>query len=105
MKDHKRILGTLYIAWAVLSLVASVAMALYGGAELAIPWLYWLSTVVVAIAYAWVGFRLREHDPRVRVAAILLGVLALISFPVGTVLGIYALWAMLRRPQPTQAAH
>lgn len=105
MKDHKRILGTLYIAWAVLSLVASVAMALYGGAELAIPWLYWLSTVVVAIAYAWVGFRLREHDSRVRVAAILLGVLALISFPVGTVLGIYALWAMLRRPQPTQAAH
>ena len=33
---------------------------------------------------------------------ILLGVLALLSFPVGTALGIYALWTLLRRPQTAQ---
>ncbi|WP_373046183.1 hypothetical protein [Vulgatibacter sp.] len=104
MRDHRRILGLLYIAWAVLQLVGAIGIAIYGKIELAVPWLYWLSTVVVSVAYAWVGWRLRLHDPRVRVAAILLGVLALLSFPVGTVLGIYALWSLLRRPQTSEAA-
>lgn len=97
MKDHKRILGTLYLAWAVLQFVGAVAMAAWGRMEMAIPWLFWLSTIVVSLAYAWVGVGLRHHDPRFRVSAILLGVLALLSFPVGTVLGIYALWALLRK--------
>jgi hypothetical protein len=102
VRDHRRILGTLFMAWAVLQLVGAVAIQLYGAMELAVPWLYWASTVVVSIAYAWVGWRLRQHDPRVRVGAILLGVLALLSFPVGTALGIYALWTMLRRPHTAQ---
>lgn len=97
MKDHRRILGTLYLAWAVLQFVGAVAMATWGRMEMAIPWLFWLSTVVVSLAYAWVGVGLRNHDPRFRVSAILLGVLALLSFPVGTALGIYALWALLRK--------
>jgi len=103
MRDHHRILGILFIAWAVLQLAGSIAIAIVGEVEIAVPWLYWLSTVIVAIAYAWVGWRLYVHDPRVRVAAILLGVLALLSFPIGTALGIYALWSMLRRPAPRQA--
>lgn len=103
MRDHRRILGTLYIAWAVLQLVGAVALSVWGESRPAIPWLYWLSSVVVAIAYGWVGWRLRLHDPRVRVGAILLGLLALLSFPVGTVLGIYALWSLLRKEQPQEA--
>lgn len=99
-KDHWRILGTLYIAWAVISFLGAAGLAFYGQAEIAVPWLYWLSAVAVAIAYGWVGTRLRQHDPRIKVAAILLGVLALLSFPIGTVLGVYALWALLRRPAP-----
>lgn len=97
MKDHRRILGTLYIAWAALQLVGAVAMAIWGDMQIAIPWLFWLSTVVVSVAYVWVGMGLRGHDPRFRVSAILLSVLALLSFPVGTALGIYGLWAMLRK--------
>ena len=103
MRDHRKILGTLFIVWAVLQLAGSIAMAIYGDVELAVPWLFWLSTVVVGIAYAWVGWRLRLHDPRVRIASILLGVLALLSFPVGTVLGGYALWSLLRRPETREA--
>jgi len=103
MRDHRRILGMLYIAWAALQLAGAIGLAIWGELEIAVPWLYWLSTVVVAIAYAWVGWRLRLHDPRVRVAAILLGVLALLSFPVGTALGVYALWSLLRRPEHREA--
>ena len=104
MRDHRRILGTLYIAWAVLQLVGDVGLSVWGETQLAVPWLYWLSTVIVSIAYAWVGWRLRLHDPRVRVGAILLGVLALLSFPVGTALGIYALWSLLKKRHPQEAA-
>ena len=105
MKDHRRILGTLFIAWGVLQLVGSAALVAWGRAEIAVPWLYWLSTIVVAIAYGWVGLRLRAHDARFRVASILLSVLALLSFPIGTALGGYGLWALLRRPRAEQAAH
>lgn len=103
MRDHHKIVGILYIAWAVLQLAGSIVVAVMGQVEIAVPWLFWLSTLVVAAAYAWVGWRLRVRDPRVRIAAILLGVLALLSFPVGTVLGIYALWTLLRRSAPTEA--
>ena len=104
MRDHRKILGTLYVVWAVVQLVGAIGIQMYGHMEIAVPWLYWLSTAIVSIAYAWVGVRLRRHDPRVRVAAILLGVLALLSFPVGTVLGIYALWSLLKRPAPAHTA-
>jgi hypothetical protein len=103
MRDHHKILGILYIAWAVLQLAGSIGVVVVREAEIAVPWLFWLSTVIVSIAYAWVGWRLRLHDPRVRVAAILLGVLALISFPIGTLLGAYAIWALLRRPAAREA--
>ena len=93
----------LYLVWAVVQLLGAVGLHLYGKTEIAVPWLYWLSTAIVSVAYAWVGYRLRLHDPRVRVGAILLGVLALLSFPVGTALGVYALWSLLRRPEPAQS--
>lgn len=99
MRDHRRILGALFIAWAVLQIAFAITLAITRrGQPIPYPTLYWISTALLALAYAWTGWRLRLHDARVRVLAILLSAFALISFPVGTLLGIYGLWALLRRP-------
>jgi len=97
VRDHRKILGTLFIAWAVLQVIASIVLVASGDmAEVPLPWLYWISTALLAIAYGWVGLKMRQHDPRVRFLAILLSVLALISFPFGTALGVYGLVILLR---------
>ena len=44
-----------------------------------------------------VGLKLQAHKPWARVVQIILGVLALPGFPVGTALGAYYLWAMLNK--------
>jgi hypothetical protein len=95
VRDHQRILGTLFIAWAVAQIFGVIAVAATSP-EPAPPML-WLLGALAVVAYGWVGLRLRARDPRVRIASILLSALALLSFPVGTVLGFYGLWVLLRR--------
>jgi len=106
MRDHRRILGSLFVAWAVLQAVTMVVLASVGGmAEEPLAWklVRWALVVLAAVVYGVVGLRLRAHDPRVRVFAIVFSALALLSFPVGTALGIYGLWVLLRRPAQAPA--
>ncbi len=42
-----------------------------------------------------VGWGLMQHEPWARIAAIVLGILALFHPPLGTLLGIYTLWVLL----------
>jgi hypothetical protein len=42
-----------------------------------------------------VGWGLMQHQPWARIAAIVLGVLAIFHPPLGTALGIYTLWVLL----------
>ena len=96
MKDHPRLLGSLFLAWAVaqvIVLVVALAAAPYQGA---IPAFFWLTLVLSALAYGSVGYLLRRRAPQARVPAIVLSALALLSFPIGTALGIYGLWTLLR---------
>ncbi len=46
------------------------------------------------------GWGLWQREPWARIAALVLGVLALLHFPIGTALGIYTLWVLL----PAEAA-
>jgi hypothetical protein len=96
MKDHLRILGSLFIGWAALQVVSAVVLSAMRGLPERAPALFALTTVVLAIAYGWTGFRLRLHDRRVRVPAIILCALALLSFPFGTAIGAYGLWVLIR---------
>jgi hypothetical protein len=41
------------------------------------------------------GWGLLTRQPWARVLAIVLGVISLIEFPVGTAIGVYTLWALL----------
>ncbi|MBI3182213.1 MAG: hypothetical protein HYZ28_08720 [Myxococcales bacterium] len=96
MRDHGRILGNLFIAWAAAQVIGAVVVSITRSAERP-PALFWVFSVAAALLFGWAGTRLRLHDPRVRIAAIVLSALALLSFPVGTALGIYGLWALLKR--------
>jgi hypothetical protein len=50
--------------------------------------------MVGAIAGALAGWGLLDRRPWARTLAIVLGVLALFDFPLGTALGVYTLWVL-----------
>jgi hypothetical protein len=53
--------------------------------------------LLVAAGGICVGWGLIQYQPWARVVAIVLGVVALVRPPFGTVLGIYTLWVLLAR--------
>lgn len=105
VKDHARILGGLYMAWAVFQTLSAVVLLVAGGtpAQGAAFWVFAAVTLLLLVAYALTGRRLWAHDLRARPIAVALAVVALLSFPVGTALGVYALWALFRRVVPAAA--
>lgn len=97
MRDHGRTLGGFFIGWALVQLVAASVLATQAPSGNRPAALFWLFTGLMAVAYGWVGLRLRAHDSRARVPAMILAAVALLSFPVGTALGGYGLWALIKR--------
>jgi hypothetical protein len=95
MRDHRSLLGTLFVVWAVIQGVTGVAMAIAGTVE--ITFMFWFVLAVSVAIYAWVGLQLRG-GAQLRLAAGILSALALLSIPIGTALGIYGLWVVLRAP-------
>lgn len=106
---HLRILGTLWMVIGALWLVPSLVFMSIGNAVpfmmhrslfgnvLLPPLMFGLGTgfLLVAAGGICVGWGLMQREPWARVAAIVLGILALLHPPVGTLLGIYTLWVML----------
>ena len=60
------------------------------------------SFLIVAAGGVCVGWGLMQRAPWARIAAIVLGILALFHFPVGTALGIYTLWVLLSNDAAVQ---
>jgi hypothetical protein len=52
------------------------------------------ATVIGAVLAAFVGFSLLQRKPWGRTLAIVVSILALFRFPLGTALGIYTLWVL-----------
>lgn len=103
VRDHARILGTLFIGWAALQVVTFLMVLFMPELERPEGVLFPILTAVIVVAYGWVGLRLREGDPRARTPAIILSAVALLSIPIGTALGIYGLWALLRSPKEVES--
>jgi hypothetical protein len=104
MRDHVRILGTLFMAWGVAQFVALIAFAAgwrMNAPQTRVPGLAWVLTLLGGAIYLWIGRSLRQRDLRIRTPAILLSILALLSFPVGTVIGAYGLWVFFSRKELT----
>jgi hypothetical protein len=52
--------------------------------------------LVLSIPFIAAGLGVRRRSAWARVGAMVLGALSLLSFPIGTALGGYALWALTR---------
>jgi hypothetical protein len=110
LERHLRTLGTLWIVAGTLFLIPSIILLAIGSfVHLAIPGtqelartlgpliLYVLggSLLVVAAGGICVGWGLMRPQPWARIAALILGILALFHLPFGTALGVYTLWVLL----------
>jgi hypothetical protein len=104
--DHLRIVGGLYLIWSVVQAIVFAILSVLrtelqprGGLMI----VAWALALALAVAFALVGILLFRGAPHARTPAIILAVVSLLSFPVGTAVGAYALWALLRRGDPARA--
>lgn len=115
MDTHVKVLGILHIVLGGLGvLVALGIFAMFGGiagivgatadagdAAVAIPVIGLIGSVVVVVILILsipgiiVGIGLLKVRPWSRLFGIILSVISLINFPIGTVLGVYGLWVLL----------
>jgi hypothetical protein len=108
METHIKIVGWLYIILGILGLLAAaiVFVAVFGGGLISGDRTAINVTLIVAIAVS--GFLLLVSAPGIlagvgllnyrswaRILALILGVLNLPAFPIGTILGAYTLYALL----------
>jgi zinc-ribbon domain len=108
---HVRTLGILWIILGALWLVPSLFFMTVGhavpfmmhrafldfGPVFLSPLMFSLGAgfLVIAAAGICIGWGLMQHEPWARIAAIILGILALVHPPFGTLLGILTLWVLL----------
>ncbi len=112
VREHIRLLGILWLAFAALNAVGAmvlfiVANTLFlhlpemGAHARATGWLHpflsFIAIVVLAKAAAGfaVGWGLLQREPWARILTIILAFLALFNIPFGTALGVYTLWVLL----------
>ena len=108
MKTHIQIVAWLYIVMGILGILAALAVAalilgggLISGDDTAIRVTTIVSiflggfVVLLSVPGVVAGIGLLNFKSWARVLAIILAVLNLPGFPIGTLLGIYSLWALL----------
>jgi len=117
MQTHVKVLGVLYIALSALGLCAAVMLMLAVGAAtgivgttadpsdaaVALPIIGIAGTtlvaflVMVSVPGLVAGIGLLKYQSWARILTIVLSIVNLINFPLGTALGIYGLWVLLNR--------
>jgi hypothetical protein len=109
LEHHLHIVGILWIALGALFAIPALLLLLFGTSARVIlhrqdflpgilPLLLSIAAgtlLVLAAGGICVGVGLMQHHPWARIAALILGVLALFHPPFGTALGIYTLWVLL----------
>jgi hypothetical protein len=55
-------------------------------------------TIAIAVGTFMAGYGLLQYKPWARIVAIIVAIIGIVHFPLGTALGIYALWALLSEP-------
>jgi hypothetical protein len=109
LERHLHTLGILWMVIGGLFLVPAAGLMLFGGGlhlvlhdqelfQAVFPLFVYIaggSLLILAAGGVCVGLGLMQHAPWARAAAIILGVLALFHFPLGTALGVYTLWVLL----------
>lgn len=117
MSTHVKVLGVLFIAVSALGVLAALfLMIAVGGAAgivgatadpeeaaLALPIIGLTGTALIGLLLVLslpgliTGFGLLGFRPWARIVGIVLAILQLVNVPIGTMLGIYALWVLLNK--------
>jgi hypothetical protein len=115
MKSHVDFLGTLFIAWGLLTVVVGLSLLALGigavalitsanrgdGGQVAAGITAAAFATIAFLAILWgaahviVGVPLRRYRPMARLIALMLGSVDLLLLPYGTALGVYALYVLL----------
>ncbi len=108
MEKHITLLGWLYIALSAIGLLialivftAVVGGGLISGDREAIAITSIVGSVVsgflvlLSVPGVFAGIGLLRFRPWARMLALVLGILNLLNFPLGTALGVYTIWALL----------
>jgi phage shock protein PspC (stress-responsive transcriptional regulator) len=110
LQRHVQLLGVFWIAYSVFFLIGGVVLLILantlfgriGRHEIGAPGFLQplLSTVAVfllvkSIAGIAAGYGLLQRAEWARILAVILGFIALLHIPLGTLLGIYTIWALL----------
>jgi hypothetical protein len=121
MTTHVKVLGVLYIALSSMMLLFALFLFFAVGtatgivglnadprdAAIALPIIGIAGTALIVLLLVLslpgllTGIGLLKFQPWARIVGIVLGVLHLINIPVGTVIGIYALWVLLSKETET----
>jgi hypothetical protein len=116
VERHIRILGIIYIAFGALGILAALILfvgitgegLLLGNREtilITAPAAAAVAILLVLILISTLaiigGMGLLRRRPWARVLVIVLGCLYLLSFPLGTAVGIYTLWALTKQEART----
>ncbi|MBD3317282.1 MAG: hypothetical protein GF344_15960 [Chitinivibrionales bacterium] len=108
MQRHINIVAGLYIALSILLLlITAFLVAVVTGAAplidvdavegivIVIAWIIAVFWVAVAAAGIAIGAALKQRHSWARIATIVVSIVNLLNFPIGTAVGLYALWVML----------
>jgi hypothetical protein len=114
-RDHNKLLSVLYFVLAGLQLLGGAVFGLIyiviggaalstarrdedqilGGIFLGLGLIIGLVMLVLGAVTLFAGFKVRKEQPVGRILGIIISVLILLNFPLGTALGIYGLWFFL----------
>ncbi|MGH9378402.1 MAG: zinc ribbon domain-containing protein [Terriglobia bacterium] len=107
VERHLRVLGVLWIVWAVVRLFPGIGLLFYGRfvlpvlpfefRDILLPFAAIAGAYFLAYAAACflTGWGLMQRRPWARILAIVLAILSLVHLPLGTALGIYTLWVIV----------
>lgn len=89
------LLGSVFIAIAgVILVIGGLAATVAGEQDAVFGLVVGLVYVPLAVLQFWVGRGLRAINPKVRTAAIVLSVIGLLGFPIGTIISAYFLYLL-----------
>lgn len=109
MSEHVHLLGIIFVVWGCLSLLFGLGiwmffagLGVFSGEEEAFAVMLIIATIasgfsiVTGIAEVISGWGLLKKMSWSRVLTIIMAVINVISFPLGTALGVYAMWVLFK---------
>ena len=109
MKTHIEVLGWLYIVFGAMGLLGGLGLFVFFSGLALLPdepsgafalvligWVIGGLLVITSVPDIIGGIGLLKRKNWARILVIILGCIQLIGFPIGTALGIYTLWVLLK---------